>query len=341
MTSGPWGRPLAGRLDEHTIHSPALVGNPLGDPASRPLWVYTPPHVAADQPTPVVYQIQGFTGHLEMWRNHHAFRPTVLERLDAAMAAPDHPPVRVVFADCWTSLGGSQFLDSPATGRYHTYLCEDVVGFVDAGYPTLAAAGHRGIAGKSSGGYGAMVTPMLRPDVFGALATHAGDGLFEMCYAKDCAVAARALRDRYDGSYTAFWDDFTAREPLSRPDDGELVNVYAMAACYSADADGTVQLPFEAATGRWRDDVWVRWQAWDPVRMVARHAAALRGLKAVWVDAGTRDEYWLDVAAAAFVAALRDVGVEPTHYELFDAGHGGIEYRYPAAIRHLAERLQP
>ena len=96
-----------------------------------------------------------------------------------------------MFVDCWTSLGGSQFLNSPGTGRYLDYLCDEVVAFVDERYPTLPAREHRGIAGKSSGGYGAMVAPMLRPDVFGALASHAGDALFEHCYLPDISHAAR------------------------------------------------------------------------------------------------------------------------------------------------------
>ena len=105
-----------------------------------------------------------------------------METADAAVASGACPPVIVVYVDAWTALGGSQFVDSPGTGRYHTYLCDDVVSYVDARYRTAAAPEHRGLAGKSSGGYGAMVTALWRPDVFGALATHAGDALFEVCY---------------------------------------------------------------------------------------------------------------------------------------------------------------
>ena len=94
----------------------------------------------------------------------------------------------------------------PGTGRYHTYLCDEVVPWVDARYRTLAASAHRGIAGKSSGGYGAMITPMLRPDLWGGLATHAGDALFECCYQRDFAPCARPLRDHYDGSYRPLLD---------------------------------------------------------------------------------------------------------------------------------------
>jgi hypothetical protein len=337
----PWGRELRCRLDEHQITSAALRDNPLGDPATRPLWVLTPPHVAADQPTPVVYVIQGFTGHIDIWRYRFNLRESALDRFDTVLADPDHPPVRLVFVDCFTALGGSQFVDSPAVGRYHTFLCDEVVAFVDERHPTLRAPQHRGIAGKSSGGYGAMITPMLRPDVFGALATHAGDALFEASFGGDFRVVARALRDHHDGSWDAFWDDWRGRPHGTGPEDDTILEIWAMAACWSAEPDGTVLLPFDVTTGRIVDDVWQRWLEWDPVRMVPRHADALRGLRAIWVDAGTRDQYWLDLGAMAFRDALAEVGVEPTHFELFDATHSGIEYRYPLAVRHLAERLQP
>jgi hypothetical protein len=114
-----------------------------------------------------------------------------------------------------------------------------------------------------------------------------------------------------------------------------------MAACYSADEDGTVQLAFDPSTGRLVPEVWERWLAWDPVRMAARHADALRSLRAIYVDAGTRDEAYLDLGAEAFRQALEQIGVTDYFFELFDAGHGNIEYRYPGALKYLADRLSP
>ncbi|MFL6137050.1 MAG: alpha/beta hydrolase [Frankiaceae bacterium] len=337
----PWGHQWAGRVEEVVIDSAALRDNPLGDPARRPLWVYLPPGYDrdADRRYPSIYVIQGYTGTLPMWRNRIAWRPTFPELLDAMLAAGDAPPAIVVLLDAWTSYGGSQYLDSPATGPYHTYLCDEVVPYVDARYRTLPGAAHRGISGKSSGGYGAMVTPMLRPDVFGGLATHAGDALFDVCYPTMFAPAARALRDHYDGSYDAFWADFRSRVAGSRSTDMVLAEPFGYAAAYSAAPDGTVLLPFDTATGAIVDEVWERWLAWDPVRMVPGHAEALGGLRAIWIDAGTSDEYFLDLGAEAFRRALDGIGASGYHFELFDAGHGQIEYRYPLAIRYLAERL--
>ena len=339
----PWSRDLAGRFDEHELVSEALHGNPLGDPAARPLWVYVPPAYDSEpgRRFPSLYLIQGHTGQLDMWRNRSPFRLTTPELVDRLFAAEGCPPALVVFVDAWTSYGGSQFLDSPGVGSYHTYLCDEIVPFVDARYRTLAQPAHRGIAGKSSGGYGAMVTPMLRPDLFGGLATHAGDALFELCYLPDFREAVRALRDSYDGSFEKFWEDFRARPALTKPTDYALLNTWAMAACYSANADGSIDLPFESETGRLRPDVWERWLAWDPVRMAERYADALRGLRAVYIDAGKRDQYFLDLGAAGFRQALERIGVTDVFFELFDATHSGIEYRYPVALRYLAERLQP
>lgn len=335
----PWTRPLQGRLEEVVVESTALAGNPLGDPHVRPLWVYLPPAYDAEpgRRFPVIYLIQGMTGQVDMWRNRRAFTPTVVEMIDEVFAT-GAPPALVAMVDAWTSYGGAQFLDSPGTGRYHTYLCDECVPFVDARYRTLAAPEHRGITGKSSGGFGAMVTPMLRPDLFGGLATHAGDALFELCYGTEFPNVVRVLRDQY-GDFPAFWADFRARPGVSRPGDAWLVNTYAMAACYSTDDDGTVRLPFELGTGARVDEVWQRWLRWDPVLMVPRHADAMRSMRAILIDAGRNDEYFLDLGAEAFRRALESVGVTDVDFELFEGAHGGIEHRYPRAIRYLAERL--
>ena len=337
----PWASELRGRFEETVIESEALRGNPLGDPHERPLWVYLPPgyEEEPDRRYPSIYAIQGLTGQLDMWRNRAPFRRNFPELADDLFAAGGAPPCLVVWVDCWTSLGGSQFVDSPGTGSYHTYLCDEVVPWVEGRYRTLAAPEHRGIAGKSSGGYGAMVTPMLRPDVFGGLATHAGDALFEACYLPEFREVARALRDDYGGSYERFWRDFRSRPAFSKESDHALLDAWCMAACYSADGDGSVRLPFDPATGELVDEVWQRWLAHDPVRMVASHADALRSLRAIYVDAGTRDEFYLDLGAEAFRRELAGIGVTDVRFELFDATHMAIEYRYPLALAYLAERL--
>lgn len=337
----PWSFEAKGRTDELVVDSRALRGNALGDPHERPVWVSTPPGYDddADRRYPSVYVIQGLTGQLDAWRNRSPFRRNFPELADDLFARGEAPPVIVVWVDCWTSLGGSQFLDSPGTGNYLTYLCDEIVPFVDERYRTIADRDHRGIQGKSSGGYGAMVVPMLRPDLWGGLATHAGDALFETCYLPEFRESARVLRDRYDGSYDAFWKDFRSRPAFSKDGDEHLLNDWCMAACYSADPDGTVRLPFDTATGELIHEIWERWLALDPVRMVPQHAETLRSMRAIYIDAGKKDQYFLDLGAEAFRRALAAIGVTDVSFELFDATHMAIEYRYPLSLGYLAERL--
>jgi S-formylglutathione hydrolase FrmB len=341
----PWSAELAGRLDEHIITSELLRGNPLGDPHERPLWVYLPPGYddEPDRRYPTVYVLQGFTAHLMMWRNRAAFRQPFPETADAMFGRGDAPPAIVAYVDAWTAYGGSQFVDSPGTGRYHSYLCDEVVPWVDARYRTRPDAAHRAIMGHSSGGFGAMITPMLRPDLFGALASHAGDALYEQCYLREFASSARLLR-AYDGDIWRWWDDFRCRVPAGQagggPADG-LLGVLGVAACFSAGEDGSVELPFDPRTAVIRPEVWERWLAWDPVRMVPRYAAALRSLRAIWIDAGTSDDFYLDLGAEAFRAALAQIGVadEVIRFELFEGTHSRTDFRYPLSLAWLCQRL--
>jgi S-formylglutathione hydrolase FrmB len=315
-----------------TFTSEALRGNPLGDPHVRPLHVYVPEDTSRRYPS--VYVIQGMTGMADAWFNTEPWARSYPDRISEL--APD---AVVVLVDAFTAVGGSQFLDSPAIGNYHTYLCEELVPHVDAKYPTAPDAAHRGIQGKSSGGYGSMITPLLRPDLFGGLATHAGDALFEVCYARDFAPTARALRERYGGSFDAFWDDFRSGRPvLSSPHDELLVNTYAMAAAYSNNA-----LPFDIETGERDEDVWQQWLRWDPV-LLARddaHRETLRDMRAIWIDSGRSDEYLLDLGAIAFHREVVAAGTPPenVHFELFEGTHRGLTWRYPLSLAFLAERL--
>jgi hypothetical protein len=178
--------------------------------------------------------------------------------------------------------------------------------------------------------------------VFGALATHAGDALFDVCYRSGFGECARILRDKYDGSYERYFEVLETKRGRTTNEDLHILEMYGYASAYSAEADGTVLLPFDDL-GATVPEVWARWLSRDPVEMVKepQYAEALRSLRAVWIDAGRQDEYFLDLGATAFHRAAKQVGVpdERMHFELFEGTHGGIEYRYPMAVRWLAEQL--
>jgi Putative esterase len=334
----PWTISLSGELDELVVESDVLSENPLGDPARRPLYVYRSPAVAGGDAAhvPAVYVLQGYSHQLDTWLARKPFEPTFIERLDRLFTSGSCPAAIIVMVDAWTSLGGSQFINSAGTGRYMDYLCDEIVPFVDRRYPTLPDRDHRGISGHSSGGYGASVTAMLRPDVFGAFASHAGDALFEACYLRDFPVVARALRERFEGSY----DVLLRRLREGASFDWTALSIYAMAAAYSPDPErpGEVLLPFEIDNGKLIEDVWARWLEHDPVRMASRCADALHAMRRIHLDAGRSDEYFLDLGAQAFSAQLSGLRVEHT-LELFEGRHGGIAHRYAPAIRELLVAL--
>jgi S-formylglutathione hydrolase FrmB len=318
---------LGGRWQALSYESEALKGNPLGDPHVRPVYLWTP---EGDGPFPTIYVLQGFTGTAAAWFNVRPWERTFPEEVDALA-----PRANVVLVDAFTALGGSQFLDSPVTGNYHTYLCDEIVPWIET---RVRGNGARGLQGKSSGGYGAMVTAMLRPDLFHGFATHAGDALFEISYRRGFVEAARALRESYDGVYERFLEDFRSRRGLTKTSDHVLIEMWAMAAAYSAG-----ELPFDLSTGEVLPDVWADWLMWDPVEMARRDrfAAALRGMRGIWIDAGRSDEFFLDLAAEAFRRSVADAGVrdERVHFELHEGGHFATAWRYPLALGWLAERL--
>jgi hypothetical protein len=234
---------------------------------------------------------------------------------------------------------GSQFLDSPGTGKYLTYLCDEIVPFVDERYRTIADARTEASRASPAAATAPWCCRCSGPTSGAASATHAGDALFETCYQPEFRESARILRDQYDGSFENFWKDFRSRPAMSKDSDGVLLNDWCMAACYSTDPDGTVRLPFDTVTGELIPEVWERWLALDPVRMVPGHADALRSLRAIYIDAGDKDQFYLDLGAEAFRRALEQIGVTDIAFELFDGTHMGIEYRYPLSLKYLAERL--
>src|SRR5262249_38563966 len=203
-----------------------------GDPTTRRLPVLLPPGYAdSNRRYPVLVGLAGFTGRGIAMLNDDPWQPNLAQRLERLYAG-GMPHVIVVLPDGFTRYGGSQYLNSSATGRYEDYIAEEVVRWVDARYRTFAAPEGRGIFGKSSGGYGALTLGMRHPEAFGAVACHSGDMAFELCYARDFPSCCNGINRA--GGIVAWWQQFAA-QVKKRGSDFDVLNVVAMAACYSPD----------------------------------------------------------------------------------------------------------
>ncbi|MEO7660619.1 MAG: alpha/beta hydrolase-fold protein [Pyrinomonadaceae bacterium] len=313
--------------------SEILKTNPLGDPNVRDLFVYLPSgYENGNARYPTIYCLSGFTGRGKMLLNDSAFTPNLAERMDRLIAAGTIVPMVVIMPDCFTYYGGSQYINSTATGDYEDYLTREIVPFVDENFRTLADRRSRGVMGKSSGGYGALIMGMRHADQFGLISSISGDAYFEYCYPSDFPKAFRVIK----GDPKAFMKKFRSVEKKGKHD-FPAVNTIGMSSCYSP--NGTdFDLPFDLETGEMRDDVWQRWLEHDPVRLVEKHLENLRSLDLLFIDAGTRDEFSLDVGARILRRKLCEFNVPHIHEE-FDDGHFNISYRFDRSLELISKTI--
>ncbi|MBI4867905.1 MAG: esterase [Candidatus Wallbacteria bacterium] len=330
----------SGQVVVETVESRVLQGNPWKDPHVRKLPVWLPPSYGTSPKRryPVLWCLTGFTGSGVMLLNVHAFKENLPLQLDRLVATRKMPECIVAMPDCMTYLGGSQYINSAANGRYEDYLCDELVPFVDARYRTLAEPAHRGVFGKSSGGYGSVILAMRRPDVFGAFACHSGDMAFEQCYVPDFYKAVTPLAKA--GGLKKFIKTFRQDR---KPDASAhaALNTVAMAAAYSPSPKGrqpAIELPIDLETAELIPSVWSRWLDWDPVRLVEKHRNALLGLRLAWFDCGVKDEFNLHLGARILARRLEQHRIPFVHEE-FDGGHFDIGFRHDVSLPVLSRAV--
>jgi hypothetical protein len=351
-----------------------LRDNPLGDPHLRKLAVWLPPgydtgtvrgtRAGRGRRYPVLFDLVGYTGSGLAHLNWRPFDENVPERVARLLHDRRIGPCIVVFPDCFTCLGGNQYINTSAMGRYADYLTGELVPLVDREFRTLASRDHRGVFGKSSGGYGAMVHGMRYPRTWGAIANHSGHALFDFCYLTDWPRTLNDL-DRYrkrgrtagrvdvlkdergadrgidDGRARRFLEHVWEREKLSDAEAHALMNL-AMAATYDPDPSVPLgfRLPFNLETGEIIPARWKQWQKHDPVNMVARYRQNLRTLRCIYLDCGWRDQYHLHYGARILSKRLARHRIAHV-YEEFDDNHSSIDYRMDVSLPLLYRALKP
>ena len=327
-----------GAIEARPFESDALKGNALGDPHVREVPVYLPPAALDGERLPVVFLLAGFTGRGQSMLETHPWRGGAVRAYDQALRESGDAGAVLVMPDAFTKYGGSQYVNSEATGRYADYVADELSGFVDQVYPTLPEA--RGVAGKSSGGFGALHLAMKKPGVFCAAASISGDCAFELPLGHEIVGAARALLAS-GGDPRPWLDEFEESHDLSG-DGHAAINVIAMSACYAPNARSPwgFDLPFDPETCERDGEVWERFLQFDPVVACAAHVDELKALKWLYVEAGLKDEFGLQFGARRFVRSCQELGI-PVEHEEHDGGHFGLDRRYQVVLPRIVEAMGP
>jgi S-formylglutathione hydrolase FrmB len=325
------------KLAIELVASQTLAANPLGDPVRRPLIVYLPPgYDTATSAYPVVYLLAGFMGSGRSYLSWQPWGEDLQSRMDRLISQDLCRPMIIVLPDAFTRYGGSQYINSSATGRYQDYLLE-LVEVVDSRFRTIADRHHRVIAGRSSGGFGAITAAMDHPEVFGLAADHSGDAYFELCYKPQFPRFLRAVA--HFGEIAHVLEDPASVTPKGA-DFTSVMEVAAMAACYSPNPQSTLgfDLPLDLHTGELKDNVWQRWLAWDPVYRLRSHLPALKSLDLLYIDCGSQDEFNIHYGCRLLDKRLRECDV-PHIYLEYDDGHRNTHYRLDQSLAAISRAL--
>ncbi len=355
-----------GRLVTVEHESRILNGNPLGDPHIRRFPVWLPPQYDAGHKNrrfPVLYDLVGYTGSGWSHVNWRAFDESIPEQAARLVADRKMGPAIIVFPDCFTSLGGNQYINSSAMGRYADYLTREIVPFIDGEFRTLADRDHRGIFGKSSGGYAAIIHGMKYAKYWGAIANHSGDAHFDFVYRCEWPKALTELSKyrmpvmkpgKYvrpkrlanvrpgcdDGRIRRFLDAIHSKKNPTGTEIHTLMMI-AMAATYdpAPSAPNGFKVPLDLETGEFIESRWKRWLAHDPIFLVRKYRDNLKTLKGIFIDCGWRDQYQIHFGARILSRELTKNRIEHTYQE-FDGTHSGIDYRMDVSLPFLYRALR-
>lgn len=326
----------AGTIHRLTIDSKVLKDNLLGDPSERVVDVYVP-HGQSGRGLPLLVDLVGFTAGGPAHTNWRNFQENIPEQADRLIHEGKMKPCVIAFPDCFTKLGGNQYINSAAMGRWDDFLRTECVPMVEQKFG-CGGAGKRGVFGKSSGGYGAMAHALLHPDFWSAAASHSGDVAFELVYFYDMPRVLRALAK--DGNSIEKWlKAFFAKRKV-KDDDVHVLMMLAMAATYDPDPNAYmgVRLPVDMETCELIPARWNAWLKWDPLSLVETHHEGLKRLKALYIDCGDIDQYNLIYGSRRMHRALERFGV-PHTYEEFPDDHSSVDYRMDVSLPILSQAL--
>src|SRR5687767_1242329 len=268
----------AGKVERVTVHGKALEGNLEGDSPDREVTVYLPPSYQTDQARrfPVVYLLHGYGGRDDTFTQRLA---RLAESADRLAPVQGFSEMIVVTPNAYTLHKGSMYSSSPVIGDWERYIAEDLVGYIDSHYRTLADRMSRGLAGHSMGGYGTLRIGMKRTDVFSSLY------IMSAC----CLAANRNPQPQAMAAAAAIKTREQAEEAARAPGFGPSATLASAAAWSPNPNNPPLYLDLPVKDGKIRPDVVAKWVANAPLEMLAQHVAGLTAQYQISIDIGTKD----------------------------------------------------
>jgi hypothetical protein len=237
---------------------------------------------------PLLVDLVGFTSSGLSETNWVGFRQNLPERLDRLIGEKRMAPVVVAFPDCFTRLGGNQYINSASTGAWEDFLLHEMLPAIEQRF--------------GCGGTGRRVRQKLRrirrDHPRAAPLRHLGGrrlplrryGLRVVLSARYAGGPACARRRR--DSIEKWWQQLEAAQ--KHPEGSfKVVNALAMAASYDPDPTQFlgIRLPVTFDTREVIEERWANWLGQDSVVAIETQADSLRRLKALYIDCGEKDQF--------------------------------------------------
>jgi len=299
---------FAARLEVLEVHSTKLKGNPLGDPATRRVAMIVPNGSVRDTLLPLVIYLPGWGGSSEdIIARRGGWPAYAVDQLARAGVA-----VRIAVVDGRSHYGGSQYLNSGATGDYADYVAQEIVPAVEARYaPAKEAAFPRIIAGHSSGGYGALMLAMSRHAQFAAVVALSPDSDFEVTHRP--IVSQPSVRAVTQAELESA---MTSGQKARQPADGVARMVMGLCANYApiAGKPGRFEWLYDE-NRKFRAEAWQRWLDLDPLTVVKKRPDAFAPAQRIYLDGAEHDEFGANIGARKIAEVLRGRKSQVTFYE--------------------------
>lgn len=291
---GLFGQQAQGKITTFNIDAKTLR-NKGGENSNRKVSVYLPPtYSTGNKRFPVIYYMHGFMGT-------DSISSQMKMILDRSIAQQKIRPFILVIASNYTLYEGSFYSNSSLTGNWTDFAAKELVEYIDKNFKTIATRDGRGIAGHSMGGYGAIKTAMLFPEVFSSIYA-LSPGL--LAFVKEFGPNSDSYKEL---------SKIKTQEELKKTYYPKVL--VAVARAWSPNLDKPpfyCDLPFTYKGDSLviNESIVEKWNQNMPVYMVDKYASNLRKLKAIKLDWGRNDASRFPVQCGMFSQRLENLGID-------------------------------